>query len=307
MVPPSTVRQSKIVIFCGKGGVGKTTLSLGLALRRAEQGLKTVVVSSHPLAELAVAVSLEGLAQRFPRANKNLFVIHIDPKELLADVVNNNFPVDWVAKRVLDSSIYQNLIEVAPGLKEFYFLAHLQKLAERSAGSTPDFDLLFWDAPATGHFLSTLDAARNFETFLTGPLAEAGAELAHFFSNTAHITVLPTTTLEEMAITETVEMCTKLNARFGLAATALLMNLVSPMAMAPEAEVAEAIDTSKASSDPAVRFALDRGLIERERAAEVRGKIKAPAIAIERVRDWSGDLDLLDRVGIALEGVPLAA
>jgi hypothetical protein len=56
-----------------------------------------------------------------------------------------------------------------------------------------------------------------------------------------------------------------------------------------------------------VRFALDRGLMEREHAAEVRGRIRVPAIAVERVRDWSGDLDLLDQVGKALEGVPLAA
>jgi len=167
--------QARIIIFCGKGGVGKTSLSLALALRSAQSGKKVVVVSSHPLAELAVAVSLSGITNEFPMAAKNLFVVHIEPKELLAELVRKNFPSQWVAEAVLESQIYRSLIEVAPGLKEFQFLVRMQQLAERKASATPDYDLLLWDAPASGHFLSTLHAARNFETFLSGPLASAGA------------------------------------------------------------------------------------------------------------------------------------
>src|SRR6266436_3036785 len=190
--------QSKIIIFCGKGGVGKTSLSLALALRFAQNGKRVVVVSSHPLVELAVAVSLAGLSEEFPTAARNLFVVHIEPRDLLADLVRKNFPAQWVADAVLNSHIYHNLIEVAPGLKEFQFLARMQQLAERTASGAPDYDLLLWDAPASGHFLGTLHAARNFETFLTGPLASAGGELARFFSNASRITLLPVTTLEEM-------------------------------------------------------------------------------------------------------------
>ena len=288
--------QSKIVIFCGKGGVGKTTLSLSLALRYAESGKRVVVVSSHPLKELAVAVSLEGIAEAFPTAARNLFVVHLNPKELLADEVRKNFPSQWIADKVLDSTIYQSLIEVAPGLKEFQFLVRLQQLAERKVSDAPAYDLLLWDAPASGHFLGTLHAARNFETFLTGPLASAGADLARFFSGAQHITLLPITTLEEMAIEEMIEMCGKLEAEFALKAAAVLLNLVSPLAMAPEAD----IDALRGHSDSALRFALERGVIERERAAYVRQKIPVEQIAVERARRWTSDLDLLDQLGRAL-------
>ena len=192
---------------------------------------------------------------------------------------------------------------MAPGLKEFEFLVRMQQLAERTASGAPDYDLLLWDAPASGHFLSTLHAARNFETFLSGPLAAAGADLARFFSNASHITLLPVTTLEEMAIEETVEMCAKLEAEFGIKAQSVLMNLVSPLATASEPE----IDVLRQAEDPALRFAFERGLLERERAAELRRRIPAPQIAVERLRGWSSDLDLLNQIGRSLDSLPTAA
>src|SRR5882672_6992485 len=115
--------QSRIMVVCGKGGVGKTTLSLSLGLKHANEGRRVVIVSSHPLPELAISVSLEGIAARFPVAARHLFVVHLDPRELLQQIVEENFPVHMVAQAILNSSIFKNLVEVAPGLKEFYFLA----------------------------------------------------------------------------------------------------------------------------------------------------------------------------------------
>jgi len=300
--------QSRIIVFCGKGGVGKTTLSLALGLKHAAAGRKVVVVSSHPLAELAVSVSLEGLPDRFPMAARNLFVVHLNPKDLLRELVENNFPVQWVARAVLESDIYNNLVEVAPGLKEFYFLARLQQLAERHlAADAPDYELLIWDAPATGHFLSTLRSARAFETYLSGPLAAAGADLHHFFSNAENIVILPTTTLEEMAIQETIEMCRALERDFQLRPTRLLLNLASPIVDAAPADVDELERAAAASSDQALRFALDRGLVERQRAADLRAELASPSLAVERARQWSGDLDLLAQIGQTLARLEVLA
>jgi anion-transporting ArsA/GET3 family ATPase len=239
------------------------------------------------------------MAEAFPTAARNLFVVHLNSKELLADEVRKNFPSQWVADRVLNSNIYQSLVEVAPGLKEFYFLVRLQQLAERKASGTPDFDILLWDAPASGHFVSTLHSARNFETFLTGPLASAGADLARFFSGASHITLLPITTLEEMAIEEMAEMYAKLETEFEMKATAVLLNLVSPLAMASEAD----IDALRGRSDPALHFALERGIIERGRAAYVAQKIPAAQVAVERASQWTSDLDLLAQLGRSLDKI----
>ena len=184
---------SRIVILCGKGGVGKTTISLALGLKHAILGKPVLVVTSHPLPDLALAVSMEGLGARFPQAAKNLFVVHIDPRELLTDLVHKHFPVAAAADKVIRSAIFRNLVEVAPGLKSFYFLSRLQNLAERKVPEAEQhrYELLIWDAPATGHFLSTLRSARTFEHYLSGPLADAGAEVSRFFSTARQHLPLP--------------------------------------------------------------------------------------------------------------------
>src|SRR5580700_8685136 len=291
--------QARIIVVCGKGGVGKTTLSLALGLKHANQGRRVVIVSSHPLPELAIAVSLEGVATRFPAAARNLFVVHLNPQELIQEIVEQNFPVQMVAQAILNSSIFKNLVEVAPGLKEFYFLARLQQLAERKAtaagASGPDYELLIWDAPASGHFLSTLRSARAFESFLSGPLASAGAEMDRFFSNSANMQILAVTPLEEMAITETVEMTESLKRDFQLRCTALILNLVSPLVTASEKEVSGLKIDDETS--PALRFAIDRGRLERERSIDVKKAIPAPQVYVPRIREWNGDLDLLGQVG----------
>jgi anion-transporting ArsA/GET3 family ATPase len=302
--------QARITVVCGKGGVGKNTLSLALGLKHANQGRRVVIVSSHPLPELAISVSLEGIATRFPTAARNLFVVHLNPRELLQQVVEENFPVQMVAQAILNSSIFKNLVEVAPGLKEFYFLARLQELAERKATAAgaggPDYEVLIWDAPASGHFLTTLRSARAFESFLSGPLASMGAEMDRFFSNSANMQILAVTPLEEMALAETVEMTQSLAREFQLRCSALILNLVSPLVTAGEKEVSELKVDSETS--PALRFAIERGKLERERSLDVRKTIPAPQICVPRIREWSGDLDLLGQVGkwLELSETPLA-
>ena len=49
-------RETKIIICCGSGGVGKTTTSAAVALRAAEAGRKVVVLTIDPARRLAQAL-----------------------------------------------------------------------------------------------------------------------------------------------------------------------------------------------------------------------------------------------------------
>src|SRR5258708_9545309 len=104
-----------------------------------------------------------------------------------------------------------------------------------------------------------------------------------------------------MGIGEMAEMCAKLETEFDLKASAVLLNLVSPLAMASEVD----IDALRGRSDPALHFALERGIIERERAAYVRQKVPVEQVAVERLSHWTSDLDLLARLGRSLDKISI--
>ena len=298
-------RRLPLTIFCGKGGVGKTTLSLAYALRHANQGRTSLVVTSHPLPELAVSVSLAGLKEKLPVAAANLFVIHVDPREILNSEVEQQIPSKLLAEAVLSSRIYQSLVEVAPGLKEIAFLGRLQQLAEeRSPDDTArKFDLLVWDAPTTGHFLQTLNVSKNFDLYLSGPFALLGKQLTEFFSDPSNFALIPVTTLEEMAVEETIELCEKLVGELNMRPRCVICNLTSPLLASPDPEfenlyrqmIPEGTDSNH------LKFILDRHAIERSLFQRLRSSIGVELQTVERRPYCETDLDLLLDLSCRLE------
>src|SRR5919206_1811393 len=51
--------ETRVVVCCGSGGVGKTTTSAALAVRAAERGRRTVVLTIDPARRLAQALGLQ--------------------------------------------------------------------------------------------------------------------------------------------------------------------------------------------------------------------------------------------------------
>jgi arsenite-transporting ATPase len=289
-----------MTIFCGKGGTGKTSLSLALGLCHAMRGRSVLVVTSHPLSELAASVSLAGLKEMHPAAADNLFVIHIDPLEVVNNTVRQTILSGILLNAVLESSIYQSLIEVAPGLKEIAFLSRLRKLAEEKAGDVRRFDRVVWDAPATGHFLQMLRVSRNFETYLSGPFALLGAQLAKFTADPKHFNVVPVTTLEEMAVQETIELCQQLASDLGVTTNEVVCNMTSPLAASARSEDNLSRNLRGASSSD-VKFLLERNSIERSVFQKLRNALAAKLHSVTRTPSYGTDLVLLRDIARKVE------
>lgn len=122
--------MARVLLFTGKGGVGKTTLAAATAARLAAAGHKTLVVSTDPAHSLAdtLDVALDGTAAEVGGA-PGLYAAQVDTRRLLDDA--------WPRLRrhlvaVLTSAGVAELaaeeLTVLPGVEELLALAEVQDL-----------------------------------------------------------------------------------------------------------------------------------------------------------------------------------
>jgi arsenite/tail-anchored protein-transporting ATPase len=145
----------RILLFTGKGGVGKTTVAAATALRCAENGLRTLVLSTDPAHSLADAFDVALGSTPTPIADR-LSGQQLDATERLqetwADVQRYVMQVlDWVGVEPIEAEE----LSVIPGLDEIFSLADIKTFA-----SSGQWDVIVVDCAPTAEtirFLSLPD------------------------------------------------------------------------------------------------------------------------------------------------------
>ena len=141
----------RIVLFTGKGGVGKTTTASATALRLADRGVKTLLLSTdiaHSLAD-ALAVPLTGEPTEVA---PSLWAVQIDTQVRFERAWRDvqAFLVDMLARGGVDP-ITADELTVLPGVDEVLAL-----LAVRDLAITGNWDALVVDCAPTAETLRLL-------------------------------------------------------------------------------------------------------------------------------------------------------
>ncbi len=159
------VAQRHIVVCCGSGGVGKTTIAAVVALEGARRGRKTVVVTIDPARRLADALGLAGLSDKPSRIEGEwpgeLWATMLDTRSTFDALVAKYAATPEQAERILSNRFYRNIAGALSGTQEYMAMEKLYELHEET-----DFDLVVVDTPPTRHALDFLDAPRRLSRFL---------------------------------------------------------------------------------------------------------------------------------------------
>ena len=124
--------STRILLFTGKGGVGKTTVAAATALRCADAGLRTVVLSTDPAHSLAdsFGVTLDATLRRID-PDADLFGMQLDATERLeetwGDIQRYLVAIlDWAGAGAIEAEE----LAVLPGLDEVFSLTDIKSFAE---------------------------------------------------------------------------------------------------------------------------------------------------------------------------------
>ncbi|MFF2361840.1 ArsA-related P-loop ATPase [Streptomyces sp. NPDC058122] len=161
--------ETRIVVCCGSGGVGKTTTAAALGLRAAERGRKVVVLTIDPARRLAQSMGIDSL-DNTPRRVKGvegsgeLHAMMLDMKRTFDEIVEAHADGDRAAA-ILNNPFYQSLSAGFAGTQEYMAMEKLGQLRARD-----EWDLIVVDTPPSRSALDFLDAPKRLGSFLDGRL-----------------------------------------------------------------------------------------------------------------------------------------
>ena len=158
-----------VIVCCGSGGVGKTTTAAALALRAAERGRRTVVLTIDPARRLAQALGLRELGNTpkevevdgFEPAGQ-LSAMMLDMRRTFDDMVQGHAGEER-AQEVLANPFYKTISTSFSGTQEYMAMEKLGQLAGEGR-----WDLIVVDTPPSRSALDFLDAPQRMSSALDG-------------------------------------------------------------------------------------------------------------------------------------------
>ncbi len=169
MKAPLELKDHRLIICLGPGGVGKTTLSAALAVYGAIAGRSVDVMTVDPAPRLldalgldassaqAQPVSLDAIIDDAERARApRLRALKLDPKGTFDALVGRYAPSPSARDAILENRIYRNLSDALSGVGDYMACEKLLELY-----SAPDADLIVLDTPPAAQALEFLDAPRR--------------------------------------------------------------------------------------------------------------------------------------------------
>ncbi len=235
MDPSDFFTAARVLIVAGKGGVGKTTIAATLGVAASQVGIDTLLV------EIEGKRGLGSLFAETPLLGAQATPLPYDDTELIAgtDTVGR-----LRARTVLADSALMDYLE-EHGLKEFGRTLSKLQVLDTLATSTPglkdlivlgkikqlelnrDAELIIVDAPASGHAISFLRAARGLQTTIqTGPIQRQADDVVDMLTNPARTQVLLVTLAEETPVNELVETAYALEDEVGVRLGPAIINAV---------------------------------------------------------------------------------
>ena len=165
----SLLAAREVVVFCGPGGVGKTTVAAAAAARAAaEHGGKVLVLTIDPARRLADALGIADLGNEARRvelplgARGELSAAMLDTEQSWDDLVRRHAPDADTRDRILGNSLYRNIAGRFVQSHDYIAMERLFQLHAEGG-----YDLIVLDTPPSRNAIDFLEAPERMAEFFS--------------------------------------------------------------------------------------------------------------------------------------------
>lgn len=235
-VSPTSLLDRRLLLFTGKGGVGKTTLVAALAIEAARRGRRPLVVELGHRASMEAVFEIDHIGYAPRDVGRGVHAMNLDFESALGEYFEEHIPIQRVARSVMRNKTLQKFFHAAPSVSE---VATLNKLSTLENERGPDggyrWDPIFVDLDATGHALMLLNLPGVLNGLIgDGPMRRLVDGFTRLLTDPRR-TVLSLVTLPlELPAQETVELYQQLRAHHAIALGVLFVNQVPPRPLNPK-------------------------------------------------------------------------
>ena len=232
---PTSLLDRRLLLFTGKGGVGKTTIVASLAIEAARRGRRPLIIELGHRASMEAVFRVDQVGYAPRDVGRGVHAMNLDFESALNEYFEVHIPIQRVAKTIMKNKTLQKFFHAAPSVSEVATLNKISALEAERQGGGYRWDPIFVDLDATGHALMLLNLPGVMSGLIgDGPLRKLIDGFSKLLSDQRR-TILSLVTLPlELPAQETVELYTQLQQHHDVALGVLFVNQVPPRPLNPK-------------------------------------------------------------------------
>lgn len=216
----TSLLQKRLILLSGKGGVGKTTVSVALGLLASRLKKKALLVEMNSTERVAPFFGLDKIGdQEIPLA-PYLTGINLYPPSCFEEYVLRQVRFKKIFDTFVNNRFVTSFLNAVPGLNDLLLTGKIYD-SERQGR----YDVIIVDGPATGHGVSTFEVPFVVSRAVkVGPLRSQSDKIIKLLTDPKKTVFSVVTLAEEMPVVEAGELADMIKNKLKIELGPLFLN-----------------------------------------------------------------------------------
>ena len=221
--------DKRLILVCGKGGVGRSTVAAAIAAAAARRGRRTLLFEANANDRFGEYFGKPPLGTEVAPLGPNLFGVNTNPGAALEEYGLMILRFRTVYEMVFENRLTKAFLRAIPGLDDYALLGKAWYHTEEEKRGRPIWDTVVFDLPASGHSVSMLRVPWVIsETVPEGPLTRDARKVQQLLRDPVRTGIALVTLAEEMPANEARDLTARFDQLMGLRPSHLIVNQLYP-------------------------------------------------------------------------------